>query len=129
MPLLTGLSHAVIFFNTLDGSKKTGVSAMCKLCFGSDTDALAQILYRIEDGNTTPVWVLPHRGARIGVVTTEEFPVLTGKMGEEVLAAVGRAADRLKKAGIVGKLAGRSFRVTKTTVEEIKAETETTKQS
>lgn len=123
MSLLKGLTHAVIFFNTVEGSKSTGVSAMMKLCFGDDHDAIAQVLYSTPAGSKTPVWVLPSRTNRLGTVTTESFPIFTGGVGEEIMAAVGRAADRIKKANIEGKLAGRAFRVTKTTVEEIKPET------
>ena len=118
--LITGISHAVIYFNTLEGSKQTGISAMMKLCFGSDDDAISQVLYSTQSGSKTPVWVLPTRftidGSKI------EFPIFTGKVGEEILAAVGRASDRFKKANVAGKLAGRAFRVTTHSVEEIKEE-------
>jgi hypothetical protein len=115
MGLFNGLTHAVIFFNTVEGSKTTGVSAMMKLCFGSDEDAIAQVLYRITPGVSTPVWTLPTR-----TEGTNSFPILRGKVGEEILGAAGRCADRLRKApNITGRLAGRSFRVTTKTVEEI----------
>jgi hypothetical protein len=118
--LITGISHALIYFNTLDGSKQTGISAMMKLCFGSDDDAISQVVYSTKQGAKTPVWVLPTRFTKDG--STIEFPVFTGMVGEEILAAVGRASDRFKQANVLGKLAGRAFRVTTHSVEEIKEE-------
>jgi hypothetical protein len=119
MRLFNGMTHAVVFFNTVEGSKTTGVSAMMKLCFGSDEDAIAQILYRITPGSSSPVWALPTRDSG-----GTSFPIFRGMVGEEILGAVGRCADRLRKSPIVtGKLAGRSFRVTIKTVEEIKEDT------
>ena len=117
MGLLSGLTHAVVFFNTVEGAKTSGVSAMMKLCFGGDDDAIAQILYRTAPGFTTPSWGLPVRQANANTT----YPIFTGAMGEEILAAVGRASDRLKKS-VTGKLAGRTFRVTSKGVEEIKTE-------
>jgi hypothetical protein len=119
MGLFNGLTHAVVFFNTVEGSKTTGISAMMKLCFGSDEDAIAQILYRTTPGNTSPVWALPTRDSG-----GTSFPIFRGMVGEEILGAVGRCADRLRKSPVTaGKLSGRSFRVTTKTVEEIKEDT------
>ena len=120
--LLQGLSHAVLYFNTVEGSKQTGIGAMMKLCFGSDDDAISQILYSSKDGSKTLVWTLPVRISREGIVTTTPFPIFTGRVGEELLAAVARTADRFKKANVAGKLAGRAFRITKTSIDEIKDE-------
>jgi hypothetical protein len=125
MGLFNGMTHAVIFFNTVEGSKTTGVSAMIKLCFGSDENAIAQVLYRLIPGSTTPVWTLPVRTE--AAIT---FPIFRGVVGEEILAAVGRCADRIRKApNITGRLAGRSFRVTTKTVEEITQSDPTTSPS
>lgn len=122
MGLFNGLTHAVIFFNTVEGSKATGVSAMMKLCFGSDEDAIAQILYRTVLGSSAPVWALPVR-----TEGATAYPIFRGMVGEQVLAAAGRCADRLRKSPIVtGRLSGRSFRVTTKTVEEITASDPTT---
>jgi hypothetical protein len=118
MGLFNGLSHAVVFFNKLENAKATGIYGMMKICFGSDDNAIAQILYSIPAGGKTPVWTLPTRHSGYAA-----FPIFTGSVGEEILGVVGRTADRLKKANIEGKLAERAFRVTKTTVEEIKQET------
>lgn len=118
MPNLSAISHAVIYFNTVEGNKQTGIGAMMKLCFGNDDDAISQIMYRTEKGNPTPTWVLPTR--HTGDTSIPELPIYTGKVGEELLSVIARAADRLKKAGVTGKLAGRSFRVTTKGVEEIK---------
>jgi hypothetical protein len=117
--MFNGVSHAVIFFNTVAGAKQSGVSAMMKVCFGSDDDAIAQVLYSTAPGTKAPAWTLPVRTT--GIAPTS-FPVFTGKVGEEVLALVGRAADRFKKNQPTGVLAGRSFRVTVKGVEEIKPE-------
>jgi len=115
MGLFNGLTHAVIFFNTVEGSKTAGVSAMIKLCFGSDENAIAQVLYRTAPGSTAPVWTLPTRTE--GAST---FPIFRGMVGTEILAAVGRCADRVRRSpNVTGRLAGRSFRVTTKTVEEI----------
>jgi hypothetical protein len=117
MGLFNRLSHAVVFFNSIAEAKRTGNYAMMKLCFGSDDNAISQILYSTPAGSKTPVWVLPTRFSE-----GTSFPICTGEMAEEILAHVGRAADRIKKANIEGKLAGRAFRVTKDKVEEIKQE-------
>lgn len=120
MITLTGLSHAIIFFNSVEGAQKTGISAMMKLCFGSDDEAIAQILYCLTPGNKTPVWTLP---VRTSPMATDTFPVFTGKVGEEVLAAVGRAADRFKAFYTSPEVkAGRAWRITKNGIEEIKQE-------
>lgn len=118
MAMLSGLTHAVVFFNTVEGAKSSGVSAMMKLCFGGDDHAIAQVLYSTAPGAKTPSWALPVRQAN----ATTTYPVFTGAVGEEILAAVGRASDRLKKS-VTGKLAGRSFRVSSVGVKEIKPET------
>lgn len=115
--LLPGISHAVIFFNTVQGSKTSGISAMMKLCFGSDENAISQIVYSTPKGSSTPVWSLPARNS--GDVT---YPIFNGALGEEILGAIGRAADRFKKANVPGVRAGRVFRVTTKGVEEIKKE-------
>lgn len=115
--MFKGVSHAVIFFNTVAGAKQSGVNAMMKICFGSDDNALAQVLYCTAPGSKAPAWTLPTRNS--GVNT---FPIFTGNVGQEVLGLVGRAADRFKKNQPAGTLAGRSFRVTVKGVEEIKPE-------
>lgn len=115
--MFKGVTHAIIFFNSVAGSKESKISAMMKICFGSDDNALAQVLYCTTPGNKAPAWTLPTRNS--GVNT---FPVFTGNVGQEVLGLVGRAADRFKKNQPAGILAGRSFRVTAKGVEEIKPE-------
>ena len=119
MGLFNGMSHAVIFFNTLAGAEQTGISAMIKLCFGSDTDAIAQVLYCNPVGSKTPVWTLPTRN--LGNATV---PIFTGHVGAEILDAVGRAADIFKTHYKVsdGVKAGRAWRITKNGIEEIKEE-------
>lgn len=119
MAILNGLTHAIIFFNSVSGASQTGVSAMVKLCFGSDDDAISQVLYRAE-GKTPLAWRLPVRNGP--EASSPGFDIFTGKMGEEILAAVGRTAARIKTSGVVGKLAGRAFRVTKVSIEEIQPE-------
>src|SRR5271156_6124009 len=121
--LLPIVSHAVIFFNSVEGSKRTGIYAMMKICFGSDDDAIGQIMYRNTPGVSTPSWTLPTRQTDTGI----SFPIFTGHLGEEILAIVGRTADRLKSSTISGLKAGRAFRVSKTGVEEIAKETTATK--
>lgn len=118
--LFNDLSHVVITFNSLDDGKRSGNWAMAKLCFGSDENAISQILYSDKNGSPTPVWTLPFRTRVEGTIS--KFNIFTGIVGEQILVAVGKAADRLKKAGIVGRFAGRTFRVSKTGVEEVKAE-------
>lgn len=120
MGMFNGLTHAVVFFNTIKGAQESGINAMMKLCFGSDDSAIGQILYRTTPKSKTPIWVLPVRTSG-----SSELPVFSGNMGEEILGAVGRAADRFKKANITDK-AGRTFRVTKVGVEEVKAPVITT---
>jgi hypothetical protein len=114
---LVGLSHAVIFFNTIAGEQKTGISAMMKLCFGKDTDVIGQILYCNPPGSKTPIWTLPTRTFGNNVL-----PIFTGSVGEEILGAVGRAAATFKthyKASD-GPKVGRVWRITKNGIEEIK---------
>lgn len=121
--MFKGVSHAVVFFNSINGQKESGISAMVKICFGSDDDAIAQVLYCTTPGSKAPAWTLPSRSS-IGA-TVSHFPVFTGKVGEEILGIVGRAADKVKKAGITGILAGRVFRVSSKGVEEVKPQTTT----
>lgn len=120
MPIINSLTHAIIYFNTKEGSIKSGIHAMMKLCFGSDKDVLGQVLYRTQDGHQAPIWTLPTSGDGGSGIT---YPIFVGKLAEEILVAVGRAADRFKKAPIEGSYYGRSFRVSQAGAEEIKAAT------
>lgn len=118
MPILNSLTHAIIYFNTKEGSIKSGIHAMMKLCFGSDKDVLGQILYRVPDGHKTPIWTLPtSRESERGI----SLPIFVGKVAEEILVAAGRAADRFKKSQVEGSYYGRAFRVSQAGAEEIKA--------
>lgn len=115
-------THAIIFFNSTKGLKETGIGAMMKICFGSDDDALAQILYRTTPGSKTPVWTLPVRPAPGDIA----YPIFQGKLGEEIMAVVGRTADRFKKGNMVTPYAGNTYRITAKGVEKITAEVKTT---
>lgn len=119
MSLFNGMTHTVLFFNTLAGVEETGINAMMKLCFGSDDNAIAQILYRTPAGGKTPVWTLPTR--RFDTQTKDGYPIFSGKVGEELLALVGRAADIFKAYYKItdGIKAGRAWRITKNGIEEI----------
>lgn len=108
--MLPGLTHAIIYFNTVDGAKESGTSAVVKLCFGSDEDAVSQIAFNSKDAG----WKLPTIN-RKGI----DYDIFFGKTANELLLAAGRASDRVRAAKL-GKLADRKFRVTKTTIEEIK---------
>ena len=121
--VLKGMSHVIIQFNTVEKLKRTGVAAMASICFGADECAITQILYKIPDGEKIPRWVLPLRSKKHGDVVVDDYDVFIGKVSDELLALAGRAIEKLKEPGAVqGKVSGRSFRVTKAGVEEIKSE-------
>ena len=118
--VLKGMSHVVILFNTVEKLKRTGVAAMASICFGADDCAITQILYRIPKGNSTPRWVLPTRSKVQDGKVIDTYDIFTGKISDELLSLAGRAVERLKQPGAVqGKVAGRTFRVTKVGVEEV----------
>jgi len=121
--MLKGMSHVIIQFNTVEKLKNTGVAAMASICFGADDCAITQILYRIPDEEKTPRWMLPLRSKKHGDVIIDEYDIFTGKIKDELLALAGRAVERLKEPGVIqGKVSGRTFRVTKAGVEEVKPE-------
>lgn len=115
MPILNGVTHAIIQFNSKIGYSNTNIQAMMKLCFGSDDDALSQVLYMCTGGSKTPVWTLPTR-----VSNDMAFPIFSGILREEIMGLVGIYSERFRKTvEIVGPKYGRVWRVTKTTAEEI----------
>jgi hypothetical protein len=118
MNILNGLSHGIIFFNTHDREKKTGIAAMIKLCFGSDDDCISQVFYYKPKGKNLYEWVLP---SRISEESSLIHPIFTGQVEREVLQATGIVADRFKafyKDTDTSKY-GRKWRVTKVGIEEI----------
>jgi hypothetical protein len=121
MGFFTGFTHAIIHFAPMNVAEKTGIYGMMELCFGSDTDVIAQIMYQTTAGSKTPVWTLPER-TMVGGTTT--YPIFRGAIAKELLASAGRAADKLKAGLPTGtKKAGKDFRVTSKGYEEIIPET------
>lgn len=121
--ILKEMSHALVFFNSVEGVKQSGIIAIVKLCFGSDDDAVGQIMLQLTPGIATPVWQLPTRQRANGDMEHKGFPIFQGQVGKQILDAAAKAAERVKKDMAAGKIEGkyekRMFRVTKTTVEEI----------
>jgi hypothetical protein len=119
MAIFSGLTHAIIHFSGMGIAEKTGIYGMMELCFGSDDDVVAQIMYQSPAGSKTPVWTLPQRTTVSGTTT---YPIFRGAIAKELLAFAGRTADRFK-AGLSKdtKRAGKEFRVTSKGVEEIVA--------
>lgn len=126
MGIFNGLSHAIITFNTIEDTKITGIGAKMQLCFGSDEDTLAQVLYCIRPGKRGLEWVLPSR-----ITGSVPYPIFTGVVALEILHLIGVAADRFKvfyKPTQISK-EGRSWRITKNGIEEIIKDTQHTCES
>jgi len=126
MGLFNGISHAIIRFNIASGIQATGIYAMMTLCFGKDTDAIAQVLYRTSGRNKTPMWVLP---TRLSSDNQTRCPVFAGRVGEEVLVSVGSFADIFKRhyKESDGPKVGRSWRISQNVIVEITEQEATTK--
>lgn len=118
MGIFNGLSHAIITFNTVEDTRVTGIGAKMKLCFGSDDDTLAQVLYCRPPGKKGLEWVLPSRVIATSVLP---YPIFTGVVALEILHLIGVAANRFKvfyKSTQTSK-EGRTWRITKNGIEEI----------
>lgn len=118
MPILKGISHIVLSFNTEAGTKKSGVKAKAKVCFGNDNDAIGEITYVSKDGGKTYNWELPMRSST-GTEISFNFPICLGAVGQELVHIIGQNVERFKKEALTN-YAGKSFRVTEKKVEEIK---------
>lgn len=120
------LSHAIIYFRKIEETRKDRVYGMMKLCFGSDEDAISQIMYCCPNGSKIPVWTLPSRDNVSG-----QYGILTGALGKEILDLVGKAAATFKVhlKPEDGKKEGRTWRITKNGIEEIKDQATTTTKS
>ena len=97
------LTHIVIKFMSVEFSKAGKISAIGYLCFGNDETHMVYNYVNSEPKG----WYSTN--------TAGELCTLNKSFKLEL----GKASDRLK-ASNPGRLAGRSFRITDSTIEEIK---------